>query len=249
MEREAMDNSRATPSRQITPLGIALPKGRLLRPSLDALAQVGLECPDVDELDRRLVYGTQGGRVRFIIARPADVPAYVEHGAADLGITGKDVLVEGDWSVCELLDLGFGKCRMAVAAPVAAAAAGADPASALLSGPWLPRLGHTLRAATKFPSIARRHFAPRRDLCVQIIKLNGAVEIAPIVGLADVIVDIVDTGRTLADNGLVVVEEVMQVSARLIANRASLQLKSSVIHPITSALRERCHQPGDSLAE
>ncbi|MGI6131184.1 MAG: ATP phosphoribosyltransferase [Bacillota bacterium] len=246
MEPEIVDESRVIRGRQVTPLGIALPKGRLLRPSLDALAQVGLDCPDVDELDRRLVYETADGRVRFIIARPADVPAYVEHGAADLGITGKDVLIEGDWNVCELLDLGFGKCRMAVAAP--AAATGPDPAAAL-SGLRLPRLGHTLRAATKFPSIARRYFAPRRDLCVQIIKLNGAVEIAPIVGLADVIVDIVDTGRTLADNGLVVVEEIMQVSARLIANRASLQLKLAAIYPVISALREQCHQLDDSIAQ
>jgi len=243
MELEIADESCVIRSRQVAPLSIALPKGRLLRPSLEALRGVGLSCPDVDELDRRLVYETADSHVRFIIARPADVPAYVEHGAADLGITGKDVLIEGDWNVCELLDLGFGQCRMAVAAP----ATGPDPAAAL-SGPRLPRLGHTLRAATKFPSIARRYFAPRRDLCVQIIKLNGAVEIAPIVGLADVIVDIVDTGRTLADNGLVVVEEIMQVSARLIANRASLQLKSAAIYPVTSALGEHRRQLDDAVA-
>jgi ATP phosphoribosyltransferase len=234
MESAIVDESRVIRSRQVAPLGIALPKGRLLRPSLDALGGIGLSCPDMDELDRRLVYETADGHVRFIIARPADVPAYVEHGAADLGITGKDALLEGDWNVCELLDLGFGKCRMAVAAP---AAATSDLGST--------RFGHTLRVATKFPGIAGRYFAPRRDLCVQIIKLNGAVEIAPIVGLADVIVDIVDTGRTLADNGLVVVEEIMQVSARLIANRASLQLKSAAIYPVTSALREQCLQLHD----
>lgn len=245
MELETVDESCIIRSRQVEALSIALPKGRLLRPSLGILRGIGLICPDVDELDRRLVYETADSHVRFIIARPADVPAYVEHGAADLGITGKDVLIEGDWNVCELLDLGFGQCRMAVAAP--AAAAGPDPAAAL-SGLRLPRLGHTLRVATKFPGIARRYFAPRRDLCVQIIKLNGAVEIAPIVGLADVIVDIVDTGRTLADNGLVAVEEIMQVSARLIANRASLQLKSAAIHPVTSALGEHCRRPDDAMA-
>jgi len=232
--------------REVTPLSIALPKGRLLRPSLEALGAIGLSCPDVDELDRRLVYETTDSHVRFIIARPADVPAYVEHGAADLGITGKDALIEGDWNVCELLDLGFGQCRMAVAAP--AIVTELDSA-AIPSGPRLPRLGHTLRVATKFPSIARRYFAPRRDLCVQIIKLNGAVEIAPIVGLADVIVDIVDTGRTLADNGLVPVEEIMQVSARLIANRASLQLRSAAIYPVTSALGEHCHRLDDAMAK
>lgn len=242
---EAMDESCFIRSRQVAPLSIALPKGRLLRPSLEALRGIGLICPDVDELDRRLVYETADSHVRFIMARPADVPAYVEHGAADLGITGKDVLAEGDWTVCELLDLGFGKCRMAVAAP--RAVTGPDRGAAT-SAVGTPRLGHTLRVATKFPGIARRYFAPRRDLCVQIIKLNGAVEIAPIVGLADVIVDIVDTGRTLADNGLVVVEEIMQVSARLIANRASLQLKSAVIYPVTSALSEHCRQLDDAMA-
>ncbi len=244
MELEIVDESCIIRSRQVEALSIALPKGRLLRPSLGILRGIGLICPDVDELDRRLVYETADSHVRFIIARPADVPAYVEHGAADLGITGKDALIEGDWNVCELLDLGFGQCRMAVAAP---AAAGPDPAAAL-SGLRLQRLGHTLRVATKFPGIARRYFAPRRDLCVQIIKLNGAVEIAPIVGLADVIVDIVDTGRTLADNGLVEVEEIMQVSARLIANRASLQLKSAAIHPVTSALGKHCRRPDDAMA-
>lgn len=245
MESEIVDESRVIRSRQVAPLSIALPKGRLLQPSLEALRGVGLSCPDVDEVDRRLVYETADGRVRFIIARPADVPAYVEHGAADLGITGKDVLIEGDWNVCELLDLGFGQCRMAVAAPAAATGPDRDAATSALG---TPRSGHTLRVATKFPGIARRYFAPRRDLCAQIIKLNGAVEIAPIVGLADVIVDIVDTGRTLADNGLMVVEEIMQVSARLISNRASLQLKSSAIYPITSALREHCRQLGDAIA-
>ncbi len=221
MESAVRAEFGSAPSRQVSPLSIVLPKGRLLVPALDALTGAGLDCPDTDELDRRLVYATPDGSARLIIARPADVPAYVEYGAADLGITGKDVLLEGDWNVCELLDLGFGRCRMVVAA----------------REPRPLHQGHTLRAATKFPAIAKRHFAPRRDLDVQIIKLNGAVEIAPIAGLADVIVDIVDTGRTLADNGLVVVEEIMQVSARLIANRASLQLKSAVIHQVTSALR------------
>ena len=216
-------------------LSIALPKGRLLQPSIDALEKAGLQVPGMDEIDRRLVYATGNGKVRFILVRPADVPIYVEHGAADLGVTGKDVLLEGDRDVCELLDLGFGRCRLVVAALGGMVAADAhDPESLKLP---VPRSGHILRAATKFPTIARRHFAPRPDLCVEIIKLNGAVEIAPIAGLSDVIVDIVDTGRTLADNGLVPVEEIMQVSARLIANRASLQLKAAAIHQIALALR------------
>ena len=245
MESEIVDESCVIRSRQVTPLSIALPKGRLLQPSLDALRGIGLNCPDTDELDRRLVHETADGRVRFVIARPADVPAYVEHGAADLGITGKDVLVEGDWNVCELLDLGFGKCRMAVAVPAPADGPDCGAATPSLGS---PRLGQTLRVATKFPGIARRYFAPRRDLCVQIIRLSGAVEIAPIVGLADAIVDIVDTGRTLADNGLVVVEEIMQVSARLIANRASLQLRSAAIFPVTSALGEHRSPLCDAMA-
>ena len=220
-------------------LSIALPKGRLLQPSLDALAEAGLQVPSMDEIDRRLIYTTGDGSMRFILARPADVPAYVEHGAADLGITGKDALLEGDWGVCELVDLGFGRCRLVVAALQGAIAPdGCGSEGAVCKLP-LPRSGHTLRVATKFPAIARRHFALKRDLCVEIIKLNGAVEIAPIAGLSDVIVDIVDTGRTLADNGLVPIEEVAQLSARLIANRASLKLKSTVIHQIASALCDR----------
>jgi len=235
VESVPVQESQVAPLDMRNSLSIALPKGRLLQPSLDALEKAGLEVPGMDEIDRRLVYTTGHGRVRFILVRPADVPIYVEHGAADLGITGKDVLLEGDWDVCELLDLEFGRCRLVVAALQRMVAADKhDPESLKLPA---PRSGHVLRAATKFPAIARRHFASRRDLCVEIIKLNGAVEIAPIAGLSDVMVDIVDTGRTLADNGLVPVEEIMQVSARLIANRASLQLKSAAIHQIALALR------------
>lgn len=214
-------------------LSIALPKGRLMDEVALALAAAGLNCPDSRELDRRLVCEScdaDGRRVRFIMVRPSDVAVYVEHGAADLGITGKDVLLEGDWSVCELLDLGFGRCRLAVAAPVCGGASVRANGSAG---------AHVLRVATKFPNIARRHFTGRRDVCTQIIKLGGAVEIAPITGLADVIVDIVDTGRTLRENGLEVVEEIAQVSARLIANRASMQLKSDAIARICSALASR----------
>ena len=173
MGLETVDESCVMRSRQVAPLSIALPKGRLLRPSLGILRGIGLTCPDVDGLDRRLVYETADSSVRFIIARPADVPAYVEHGAADLGITGKDVLLEGDWNVCEMLDLGFGQCRMAVAAP--AAATGPDPAAAL-SGPRLPRLGHPAGAAS---SAGWALLAPG-GICAFVIVERGR-EIAPIV--------------------------------------------------------------------
>jgi len=219
-------------------LSIALPKGRLMDEVAPALRAAGLNCPDSSELDRRLVYESRdaaGRRVRFIMVRPSDVAAYVEHGAADLGVTGKDVLLEGDWSVAELLDLGFGRCRLAVAAP--AAAAGGNTGTRTNGNGSAG--AHVLRVATKFPNIAQRHFAGRRDVCTQIIKLGGAVEIAPITGLADVIVDIVETGRTLRENGLEVVEEIAEVSARLIANRASMQLKSEAIARICSALAAR----------
>lgn len=210
-------------------LSIAIPKGRLLEPTLEVLLRAGIECPDTKELDRRLVFNSTDGSLRFIMARPSDVPTYVECGAADLGITGKDVLLEGGLNVCELLDLGFGKCKMVLAAPAEAPAEA--PAAPVGRGGE-----HVLRVATKFPAIARRHFAGMREVCVQIIKLNGAVEIAPITGLADRILDIVDTGRTLRENGLVVVEEVLRVSARLIANRASMQLKADSLQRLVSAM-------------
>lgn len=219
-------------------LSIALPKGRLMDEVARRLAAAGLNCPDSRELDRRLVCestDTDGRRLRFIMVRPSDVAVYVEHGAADLGITGKDVLLEGDWSVCELLDLGFGKCRLAVAAPAASAGAGSDTRTNGNASAGT----HVLRVATKFPNITLRHFAGRRDVCTQIIKLGGAVEIAPITGLSDVIVDLVDTGRTLRENGLEIVEVITEVSARLIANRASMQLKPDAIGRICSALVSR----------
>lgn len=206
-------------------LSIAVPKGRLLEPTLEVLLRAGIECPDTKELDRRLVFNSADGFLKFIMARPSDVPTYVECGAADLGITGKDVLLECGLNVCELLDLGYGKCKMVLAAPAEAPTANNSRGGE-----------HVLRVATKFPAIARRHFAGMREVCVQIIKLNGAVEIAPITGLADRILDIVDTGRTLRENGLVVVEEVLQVSARLIANRASMQLKADSLQRLVSAI-------------
>ncbi len=206
-------------------LTIALPKGRLFDQSVAALTAAGLECGPAAETSRKLVFASHGDETRFVTVRPADVPTYVEHGAADIGITGKDVLLEGRHDVCELLDLGFGRCRMVLAAPRDRAASRAE------------RGQRILRVATKFPVIAASYFAGRGER-VEIVRLNGAAEIAPAVGLAEMIVDIVDTGRTLREHDLVIVEEILVTTARLIANRASLHLKSQRIEALTSALRK-----------
>ena len=205
---------------------VAIPKGRPFKPTLDVLKRVGLACPELDDEDTRsLLITCEAAKARFIIARPADVPTYVEHGAADLGIVGKDTLLEGRQTVYELLDLGYMYCRFVLAAP-----AGAGPA-VLLDG------SSHRRVATKFPRIAEAYFQ-RRGLQVETIYLHGAVELAPKVGLADMIVDITETGRTLLENDLVILDELESSTARLIANAASYRLKAERLVPLVRALRD-----------
>lgn len=189
------------------PLRIALSQGAIFDETKRALDAVGLP---VDGLggDRRLLLS--GGVAEYILARPSDVPTYVAHGAADLGIVGRDVLLESDEDVIELVDLGFGVCRFVVAAPAGSMDRSLDEYRHLGS----------LEVATKYPRVAQRHF-DERGIQVEIIRLSGAVELAPQVGLSDWIVDLVSTGRTLKENGLAIVEEIATCSARLIANRAS----------------------------
>lgn len=201
-------------------LDTALPKGRLGEKVVALLGESGMGCANLDEDSRKLVLENDDGSLRFFWVKPADVPIYVERGAADAGVAGKDVLVEHGADVYELLDLGLGKCRMCVAGYQGA----------------LER-GGVLRVATKFPNIATRHFQSR-GRTIDIIKLNGSIELAPILGLADVIVDIVETGTTLRENDLEVLEEIMPVSARLIVNKAAFRFKHGRVDGLVSALTE-----------
>jgi ATP phosphoribosyltransferase len=196
-------------------LTLALSKGRILEDAAPLLARLGL-APDAGFDDRRLRLPSKDPSVQLLVVRPADVPTYVEYGAADLGIVGKDVLMEhGGEALYEPLDLGFGKCRLVVAAPARASA----------SGPL-----RRLRVATKYPELTRRHFAEKGQQ-VEIIKLYGSMELAPLVGLADCIVDLVDTGNTLKANGLKEVETIAEVSARLVVNKAAMKMKHALIRP------------------
>ena len=193
----------------LAPLRVALAKGRLCQPTLDCFARAGVTL--AEELGRRLLLPSNHPGIEFLVAKPADVPVYVESGAADLGVTGTDVLRESDADVLEPLELGFGLCRLVVANPATA--------------PW-PALpgGQTPRVATKYPRLAWRHFAAA-GRPVEIIQVNGSVEVAPLLGLSHWIVDLVDTGNTLRANGLAERETVLQVGAVLVANRASQKLK------------------------
>ena len=189
-------------------LNIALPKGRLGERAYEALAAAGYACPSILEKNRKLTFENLEKGVRYFWVKPSDVSIYVERGAADVGIAGKDILAESEADVYELLDTGLGRCRMCVAGP---AGFREDP-------------GRPLRVATKFPRIAKEYYgAQGRD--IEIIKLNGSIELAPILGLSDVIVDIVETGATLRENGLAVLAEFMPISARVVANKASYQFK------------------------
>ena len=200
-------------------LNIALPKGRLGEKVYAMFARAGFECPAVLENSRKLIFENEEAGVRYFWVKPSDVAIYVERGAADVGVAGKDILLEYRPDVYELLDLNVGKCRMAVAAPEG----------------YTDSNHRTLRVATKFARIARDYYAGLgRD--IDIIHLNGSIEIAPILGLSDVIVDIVETGNTLRENNLSVIEEIFQISARLIANKASYRFKYGEISDISESI-------------
>ena len=206
-------------------LNIALPKGRLGDKVYGLLAGAGYDCHEAFDDSRKLVFESRDADVRYFLVKPSDVAIYVEHGAADIGIVGKDILAESGADVYELLDTGLGKCRMCVAGPKDFTD---DP-------------GRTLRVATKFVNIAKNYYAAQgRD--IDIIKLNGSIELAPILGLSDVIVDIVETGTTLRENNLKVLTEFMPISARFIANRASYQFKRREIDTLLGKLREVTEQ-------
>lgn len=200
-------------------LNVALPKGRLGEKAYDIMARAGYECPSLLEPNRKLTFENPATGVRYFWAKPSDVPIYVERGVADVGIAGKDILLEYEPEVYELLDLNIGKCRMCVAGP---ADFRDDPS-------------RTLRVATKFPHIAKTHYSARgRE--ISIIKLGGSIEIAPILGLSDVIVDIVETGSTLLENDLAPLQEIFPISARFIANTASYKFQYAEIRDMVEKL-------------
>ena len=203
-------------------LTVALCKGKLIEPTLELFARAGYGAAKPAADSRRLVLPCPEIGMTFLIVRPTDVPTYVEYGAADVGIVGKDVLLEQDSDVYEPLDLEFGACRIAVAAPQ-----GQESRD---------RLSSKIRVATKYPKIAERYFS-QRGVPVEIIKLYGSIELAPIVGLADRIVDLVETGNTLKAHDLVEVECIAQSTARLIVNRASLKLKHQAVAELVKKLR------------
>lgn len=207
-------------------IAIALPKGRLLPPALELFEGIGIAC--VRDLfdSRRLICEDRDRQLRFLILRPADVPTYVEHGAADMGIVGKDQLLEQRRDVYEPLDLGFGACRLVVAEP------------AELHKQDDPHSWSHLRVATKYPNLAEAYFS-RKGIQAEIIKLTGSLELAPLVGLAERIVDLVETGQTLKENGLVEVEEIAKATARLIVNRASLKTKYRRVQALIEQMREQ----------
>ncbi len=202
-----------------TMINVALPKGRLGQKVYDMFEKAGYECPSIKEDNRKLIFENEEAGVRYFWVKPSDVTIYVERGAADIGVAGKDILLEYEPDVYELLDLNLGKCRMAVAAKKDFR----DPTE------------RTLRVATKFPNIAK-NFYERESRDIDIIKLNGSIEIAPILGLSDVIVDIVETGKTLKENNLMVFDTIVPISARLIANKAGFKFKTEAIEGVRDAL-------------
>lgn len=205
-------------------LTLALPKGRLLGPALEMFRRMGLDGLDVDS--RRLIFSDEPHGLRFLVLKPADVPTYVEYGAADLGIVGKDILLEQEPDVYEPLDLGFGFCRLVVAEPLALWERD-DPAK------W-----SWVRVATKYPTLTERYFS-ERGIQVEMVRLDGSIELAPLVGLADRIVDLVQSGETLRANGLVEVAEITRSTARLIVNRASLKTEYSPVSRLVDEMKRQ----------
>ena len=206
-------------------LTFALTKGRLAKQTMDLFEEIGISCEEMkDPQSRKLIFVNEELKLKFFLAKGPDVPTYVEYGAADIGIVGRDTIQEEGRKLYEVLDLGFGKCRMCVCGP--------ESARELLNGQQL------IRVATKYPHIAKDYFYNKKNQTVEIIKLNGSIELAPIVGLAEVIVDIVETGSTLRENGLVVLEEVCPLSARVVVNPVSMRMENERITNLLSKLNK-----------
>lgn len=203
---------------------IALAKGRLAKKALEIFEHIGITCEEMkDEKTRKLIFTNEALKLRFFLAKPSDVPTYVEYGAADIGIVGKDTILEESRKLYEVYDLKIGNCKMCVCGPAEAR----------------EKLQHheLIRVASKYPNIAKDYFYNKKHQTVEIIKLNGSVELAPIVGLAEVIVDIVETGATLRENGLEVLEEVCPLSARMVVNQVSMKMENERINKLITDLR------------
>ena len=205
----------------------ALAKGRLAKKAMEMLELAGITCEEMkDKNSRKLIFVNEELKLRFFLAKGPDVPTYVEYGAADIGVVGSDTIMEENRRVYEVLDLGFGKCRMCVCGPAQARE--------------LLKHHERIRVASKYPNIAKDYFFNKKHQTVDIIKLNGSVELGPIVGLSDVIVDIVETGSTLRENGLEVLEEICPLSARMIVNQVSMQMETERIRSLIQKLKPLC---------
>lgn len=206
-------------------LTFALAKGRLANKTMELLEKVGITCEEMKDKDsRKLIFVNEERKLKFFLSKGPDVPTYVEYGAADIGVVGKDTIMEENRHVYEVLDLGYGKCRMCVCGP--------ESAKELL------KHHEMIRVASKYPNIAKDYFYNKKHQTVDIIKLNGSVELGPIVKLSDVIVDIVETGSTLRENGLGVLEEICPLSARMIVNQVSMQMEPERIKKLITDLKE-----------
>ncbi len=210
-------------------LTIALGKGRLASQAMELFEQIGVTCEEMkDKRTRKLIFVNEESKLRFFLSKGPDVPTYVEYGAADIGIVGRDTILEEGRNIYEVLDLGFGKCRMCICGP--------ESARELLAHHEL------IRVATKYPQIAKDYFYNKKHQTVEIIKLNGSIELAPIVGLSEVICDIVETGSTLRENGLLVLEEVCPLSARMVVNQVSMKMEHERITHMIRGLKEAVWQ-------
>ena len=205
-------------------LTFALGKGRLAKQTLALFESIGITCEEMKDSDtRKLIFTNEELKLRFFLSKGPDVPTYVEYGAADIGVVGEDTILEENRNIYEVLDLGFGKCRMCVCGPAEAAE--------------LLKHHELIRVASKYPRIAKDYFYNKKNQTVEIIKLNGSIELAPIVGLSEVIVDIVETGSTLRENGLVVLEEVCPLSARMVVNQVSMKMEYERITALIEKLK------------
>ncbi len=212
-------------------LKIALPKGRLAVQTVELFKKAGIPCTDIDDDSRKLIHTDQSNKIKIFLVKAADVPVYVEYGAADMGVAGKDTLMEESKNVYDVLNLGFGACRMCVAGETK----------------YLNRTDEIMnkRVATKYPKIASEYYRNVKNENVEIIKLNGSVELAPLCNLSELIVDIVESGKTLQANGLVVLEKICDISAHLIVNKVSMNMKTDKISYIISALKKELSNDSD----
>lgn len=205
-------------------LTFALAKGRLAKKSLEMFEKIGITCEEMkDEKTRKLIFVNEELKLKFFLAKAGDVPTYVEYGAADIGVVGKDTILEEGRKLYEVMDLGFGKCRMCVCGPQSAGE--------------LLKHHDMIRVASKYPNIAKDYFYNKKHQTVEIIKLNGSVELAPIVNLSEVIVDIVETGSTLKENGLAILEEICPLSARMVVNQVSMKMENERIMKLIKDLK------------